>query len=108
MNRGVVVARAAWGAGCLLAPAAVGRVLGLAPGDRRALLLLRTLGARDLGQAVLAATAPPPALRRLGVAVDALHASSMVALAAVSRDHRRPALISAALAVVWTAASLRD
>jgi hypothetical protein len=32
----------------------------------------------------------------------------MVALAAVSRDHRRPALTSAALAAVWTAASLRD
>ena len=82
----------------LAAPAAVGRVLGLAPGDRRALLLLRVLGARDLGQAVLAGTAPPPALRRLGAGVDALHAASMVALAAVSRDHRRPAMISAALA----------
>jgi hypothetical protein len=106
--RGVVVARAVWGAGCLAAPAAVGRVLGLAPGDRRALLLLRVLGARDLGQAVLAGTDPPPALLRLGAGVDALHAASMVALAAVSRDHRRPALISAALAAVWTAASLRD
>jgi hypothetical protein len=108
VNRGVVVARAAWGAGCLLAPAAVGRVLGLAPGDRRALLLLRTLGARDLGQAVLAATAPPPALRRLGVAVDALHASSMVALAAVSRDYRRPALTSALIATSWAAAASRQ
>jgi hypothetical protein len=108
VGRGVLAARAVWGAGCLAAPAAVGRALGLAPGDRRALLLLRVLGARDLGQAVLAATAPPPALRRLGAGVDALHAASMVALAAASRDHRRPALTSAALAAVWAAASLRD
>jgi hypothetical protein len=108
VSRTVLVARAAWGAGCLAAPAAVGRGLGLAPGDRRARLLLRVLGARDLGQAVLAATAPPPVLLRLGAGVDALHAASMYALAAVSRDYRRPALTSAAIATAWTAASLRD
>ena len=106
--RAGVVARAAWGAGCLAAPDAVGRALGLAPGDRRARVLLRLLGARDLGQAVLAAGAPPPALLRLGAGVDALHAASMVALAAVSRDYRRPALTSAAIATAWTVASLRD
>jgi len=108
VGRAGLVARAAWGAGCLAAPAAVGRVLGLAPGDRRARLLLRLLGARDLGQAALAATAPPPALLRLGAGVDALHAASMVALAAVSPHYRRPALTSAAIATGWTVASPRD
>ena len=108
MTRGVLVVRAVWGAGCVAAPATVGRLLGLAPGDRRARLLLRVLGARDLGQAVLAATAPPPALLRLGAGVDALHAASMVALAAVSPDYRRPAVTSSAMATAWTAASVRD
>jgi hypothetical protein len=107
VTRAALVARAAWGAGCLAAPAAVGRPLGLAAGDRRVHLLLRALGARDLGQAVLAATAPPAALLRLGAAVDALHAASMYALAVVSRDYRRPALTAAAIATTWTAESLR-
>jgi hypothetical protein len=108
VRRGLLVARAVCGAGCLLAPAAVGRAAGLDPGDRRARALLRVLGARDLGQAALAASAPPPVLLRLGAGVDALHAASMVALAAVSHDYRRPAVTSAAIATAWTAASLRD
>jgi hypothetical protein len=105
VRRGVVVVRALWGAGCLVAPAVVGRAMGLDSGDRRARLLLRVLGARDLGQAALAATAPPPALLRLGAGVDALHAASMVALAAVAPDYRRPALTSATLATVWATAA---
>jgi hypothetical protein len=105
VSKGTLVARAVWGAGCLAAPAVVGRAMGLDSGDRRARLLLRVLGARDLGQALLAATAPPPALLRLGAGVDALHAASMVALAAVSPDHRRPALTSATLATIWAVAA---
>ena len=86
MSRAALAARAGWGLACLLAPVSVGRALGLRADDRRAHLLLRLLGARDLGQAVLAGAAPPPALLRLGADVDALHALSMYALAAVSRD----------------------
>jgi hypothetical protein len=108
VGRAGVVARAAWGVGCIAAPATVGRALGLAPGDRRARLLLRLLGARDLGQAVLAGSAPPPALLRIGAGIDALHAASMVGLAVVSKDYRRPALTAAAIATGWTVASLRD
>lgn len=107
VRRGVMVGRAVWGAGCLAAPAVVGRAMGLAPGDRRARLLMRLLGARDLGQAVLTATDPPAVLVRLGAGVDALHAASMVALAAVGPQYRRPALTSATLATVWAAASRR-
>ena len=107
MSPVALVARAAWGAGCLAAPGPVGRVLGLAPGDGRARLLLRLLGARDLGQAVLAATAPPPALVRLGLGVDVLHAASMYGLAAFSRAYRRPALTAAAIATTWTAVAPR-
>jgi hypothetical protein len=107
VSRVALAARAGWGLGCLVAPAAVGRALGLPAGDRRAHLFLRLLGARDLGQAVLAASAPPPVLLRLGAGVDALHALSMYALAAVSADYRRPALTAAAVATTWTATTSR-
>jgi hypothetical protein len=103
MPRALLVARAGWGLACLAAPAVVGRALGLRPADRRAHLFLRLLGARDLGQAVLAGTAPPPALLRLGAGVDVLHALSMYALAAVSQDYRRPALTAAAVATTFAA-----
>jgi len=101
-NRVALVARAGWGLGCLAVPAAVGGALGLRPGDRRAHLVLRLLGARDLGQAVLAGAGAPPPLLRLGTAVDALHALSMYALAAASRTYRRPALTAGAVATTWT------
>jgi hypothetical protein len=107
-RRPALLARAGWGLSCLVAPRAVGRVLGLDPADRWAHRLLRLLGARDLGQAALPATAPPRALLRLGSAVDALHATSMYALAALRRDYRRPALTAAAIATTWAAASLRE
>jgi hypothetical protein len=106
-GRAALVARAAWGLGCLAAPRPVGRALGLDPADRRAHVFLRLLGARDLGQAVLPATDPPPVLLRLGTAVDALHAASMYALAALRPDYRRPALSAAAVATTWTATGLR-
>ena len=108
MGRVALVARAGWGLGCLVAPRAVGRVLGLDPGDRTAHRFLRLLGARDLAQAVLPATDPPPVLLRLGGAVDALHAASMYALAALRPDYRRAGLTAAAIATTWTATGLTE
>jgi hypothetical protein len=107
VSRVALAARAGWGLGCLVAPIAVGRALGLRADDRPAHLFLRLLGARDLGQAVLAATDPPPVMLRLGAGVDALHALSMYALAAGSADYRRPALTAAAVATTWTATTSR-
>ena len=107
-GRVAMVARAAWGLGCAAAPRAVGRVLGLDPGDRTAHRFLRLLGARDLAQAVLPATAPPPALLRLGTAVDAVHATSMYALAALRHDYRRAGLTAAAIATTWTVTGLTE
>jgi hypothetical protein len=86
----------------LAAPAAVGRVAGLDPGDRRALVAVRVLGARELAQSAAAATGSP-ALRTAGGWVDGLHAASMVGLAAASPRYRRPALVAAALATAWAA-----
>jgi hypothetical protein len=62
-----------------------------------AVALVRLLGARYVAQAVLLTLAEAP-LERAVRAVDILHALSMLALVG-SRRYRRPALISAAVAV---------
>ncbi|MVU81357.1 hypothetical protein GPX89_29455 [Nocardia sp. ET3-3] len=61
---------------------------------------LRVLAARHIVQAAL--TSRRPALTRLGVTVDALHALSMFTLAVADRSYRRPALADALIATVLT------
>lgn len=68
--------------------------------------IVRVLGARMLVQAALQAARPDRRLVDAGVAVDASHSASMVALAAVSRRYRRPASLSAAVAGISTALGL--
>ena len=58
---------------------------------------IRVLGARHFLQGGFEAVAPGRLPKTL-IAVDILHAASMVALAAESPSHRRPALLSAAVA----------
>jgi hypothetical protein len=70
---------------------------------------VRLLGARYLGQGALEASLPRAEVLELSVAVDALHAASMVGLAMLRPEYRRPALISAAVAtgsaaVTWVQA----
>jgi hypothetical protein len=70
---------------------------------------VRLLGARYLGQGVLQASLPRAEVLELSVAVDALHAASMVGLAMLRAEYRRPTLISAAVAtgsaaVTWVQA----
>lgn len=99
----LLVIRAVWGAGLLLAP---DRMLGLV-GDRSPEVerLTRLLGARHVAEAATLVatrgTRPPP---RWPVAMDAVHALSMLALAAIAPRHRRAALTSAGIAaglVAW-------
>jgi hypothetical protein len=59
---------------------------------------LRALGARSLGQGAFQLVAPTTG-RRLIIAVELLHATSMLALAVFDRPRRRPALVSASVAV---------
>jgi hypothetical protein len=59
---------------------------------------LWALGARSLGQGVFQLVAPTTG-RRLILAVELLHATSMLALAAGDRPRRRPALVSASVAL---------
>ncbi len=99
--------RAGVGVMYLLAPAWIPGLLGVTL-DRRARLVVQILGGRHLVQAVVVSTAP---VRRwplvLGSGVDALHAASMVALAAVDCRRRRIATADAALAATLAAAGWR-
>lgn len=65
---------------------------------------VRLAGARHIVQAAL--TLAVPELRVLGVAVDGLHAASMIPVVAASRRYRRPALTQAVVAAVFAAAEL--
>jgi hypothetical protein len=96
------VVRAAYGMCELLAPDFVsGRLLGEAP-EGRVRAVIRILGARHLVQALLTARAGRTA-HRVGGTVDAVHAATMVVLAALDDRHRRSASVNAALAVVFAA-----
>lgn len=96
------VIRAAYGLCELLAPDFVsGRLLGEAP-DGQVRLVIRILGARHLVQAALTARAGRTA-HRVGGCVDAVHAASMIGLAALDGRHRRSAAVNAALALVFAA-----
>jgi hypothetical protein len=98
--------RAACGAVQFAAPAySAEQVLG-GPLDATAQRVVRVLGARQLAQAGLAVSFPAGPLPGLGVGVDAVHALSMVALAASRPRWRRPALISAATAAAFAAAGV--
>lgn len=99
----LLLTRAVWGASLLLAP---DRLLAHV-GDRSTEVerMTRVLGARHLAEAVILiarrGTRPPP---RWPIAVDAVHALSMLALAAMVPRHRRAALSSAGIAgglVAW-------
>jgi hypothetical protein len=88
----------------LVAPGPLLRGVG-GPSDRSTRVVARVLGARHLAQAV--------ALRRhdrtavgVGAATDVLHSASMLALASVSRPHRRVALASGIVAAALAAIEL--
>ena len=101
--RGLQQARAAYGAALVVLP---GPVIWLATGQRpsrRARRVAQVLGARHLIQAGLTAAAPSPAALVAGGRVDAVHATSMLLLAAVSRAGRRAALTDALTEVALAA-----
>jgi hypothetical protein len=77
------LARVGYGAALVLAPGpAILLATGRMPG-RRPCRVARLLGARHLAQATLTALTPLPAVFGAGARVDALHAASMLMLAAV-------------------------
>lgn len=99
--------RAAWGAVLLIAPGSVVRMLPEQPTGRRVRDVARLLGLRHLAQAAILRRTRSPGWRRAGVAVDAVHAISMLALARAAPRHRGLALADAAAAGLFTAAGAR-
>jgi hypothetical protein len=103
----ITLVRAGYGVALVVAPRALiqltgdpgtGQPAGASRAGRRACGVARVLGVRHLVQAGLTAVAlraaePDPSLPLgLGAAVDVLHATTMVGLAAVDRGARRVAL----------------
>ncbi|HEY2521341.1 MAG TPA: hypothetical protein VGJ19_14615 [Streptosporangiaceae bacterium] len=103
--------RAGYGAVQLAAPGySAEQQLG-GPLDPATLRVVRVLGARQLAQAGLAQfwparSLPAEPLLGLGVAVDALHALSMVPVAATAPRWRRPALVSGLMATAFAVAGV--
>lgn len=96
--RALGLAEAAWGAALLAAP---GRLVAAAhggPPPPRSTGVARVLGARQLAQGALTALTAGPRVTGGAAAVEGLHGTSMVALAAASSRYRRLALVSAAVA----------
>jgi hypothetical protein len=98
--------RAGYGAVQLAVPAwsAEQRLGG--PLDSATLRVVRVLGARQVTQAGLALAFPAEPLLGLGVAVDGLHALSMVPVAAATPRWRRPALVSGLTATAFAIAGV--
>ena len=100
---GLLVARAGLGAAYLLMPAL------RSPGGPRpspAVRVARVLGLRQLAQAALTSGDPGRPVLVLGAGTDALHAASMVALAACSARWRRQAGLDAVVAASLAAAGV--
>jgi len=119
----ITLARAGYGVALLVAPQALIKLTGdlvtgqpagasRARASRRACGVARVLGARHLVQAGLTAVAlraaePDPSLPLgLGAAVDVLHATTMVGLAAMDRGARRVALADTGVEVAWAASGV--
>jgi hypothetical protein len=100
----VALARVAWGACLLAAPQTLCRASG-APDPSPALArLIRILGARQLGQALLTTLVAGRWVRLAGIGADAVHGGTAVLYAVARPRWRKPALVDATVA--WAFAGL--
>ena len=94
--------RGAWGAVLLVDPDLPLR-LGGGRRTRQVTLAVRVLGARHLAEALVLARTSDPRIPRVIRSIDAIHATTMLALARARPDLRRDALLSAASATLLVA-----
>ena len=94
----------AWGATLIARPTeAAAAVAGpLSP----PIWIVRVLGARYVMQQVVVLAVPTPLVARVTAGVDALHAMSMLAAAALERRYRRAEVTSAAVAATFALMTL--
>ena len=103
-GRELQMIRVGYGAALVLMP---GTTIFLATGrlpGRRTRRVAQVLGVRHLAQAALTAAAPRPRVFAIGWQLDAVHAASMLLLAAVSRAARSAALTDALTEAAFVAA----
>ena len=106
--------RGAYGLALCVAPGAVLGLAGGPPASRRARVVARVLGVRQLAQAAVSGRAMAPgtetedraALLTLGAAVDVLHAASMLGLAVLDPPRRRAGLGDGLIALAFAAEAL--
>ena len=98
--RTVSAVRCGWGVLCLAAPRAVTAAVGGSQ-DRATHVFVRVLGGRELAQGAVALAAPTRPVLLTGAVVDAIHVTTMLALAAVDPKRRGPALANAVTASGW-------
>ncbi len=103
---GLALAEACGGATLLLFAGPLMRSLEGGSVDRRVINIGRVLGVRQLLQGLIMVRRPTRRILRIGAAVDALHAASMLVAAATENAPRRLTLASAALAGAFSAAGL--
>ncbi|WP_157623392.1 hypothetical protein [Terrabacter sp. Root85] len=105
LMRALGVAGIAWGSAILTAGSSIWRRLdGQAPtqGDQ---IALRFLGARHVATGTIQVLFPGR-LQRLEIGIDVIHAATMVGVGALDPPRRRPALVTAAVALASAAAGM--
>jgi hypothetical protein len=105
MSGWLFVLRSLYGVILLLAPPRALAKLTRAPVDRRAAVVAKVLGVRELLQAELSRRHPDRPSQLTSAGVDGLHAATMFALAGADRDRRRLALHNGATATALALAS---
>jgi hypothetical protein len=98
------LARASYGVALVMAPGTLTYLATGHPAGRRGRRVAQLLGARHLVQAAVTAFVPVRSVFALGAAVDAVHAGSMLALAAADPVARRAALTDGLAEAVFAVA----
>lgn len=107
MNVAVWV-RTAYGTSLLVWPQTVTGLLGRSQLSVAGRTVVRILGLREAGQALVCAPRPTAAVLRLGAGIDMLHALTMLGFATRSSTWRRPALASMTVAATFAAIARYD
>lgn len=99
--RGVELLRAAWGAVLLTVPGLVLASIRGVQVDRKAIVVVRILGARHLVQALSSGINPSPEVLAAGVWVDAVHSMTALGLAVVDRNRIQGGVADSLVAASW-------
>ncbi len=100
--------RAGWGAVLFAAPRAVLIEIRGVQVDRKAIVVTRILGGRQLVQAMLSGIRPSPEILAAGVWVDGVHALTAFGLALADRRRARIGLADGLVAALWAGLGLHN